>query len=86
MNHESQLAAELRAVRPKPVKIFVRRYRDCGQVTAYCVWSDMSRTEAPAQRGDNCPCCPTDFTFGAHMHALFARAKREGLHMERETW
>lgn len=85
MNHESQLAAELRAVRPKPVKIFVRRYRDCGQVTAYCVWSDMSRTEAPARYVDM-PRYDHRLTFGTHMHALFARAKREGLHMERETW
>lgn len=69
-------------------RIYVRRYRDNGQATAYVDWADGSRTEsslsrlyyAPLGRGEY------TFTFGQHMHALFNRAKREGLHTQFETW
>ena len=66
-------------------RVYVRRYRDNGQLTAYVDWADGSRTEAsPAMFARKRSCYV--FTFGTHMHALFARAKREGLRMERETW
>lgn len=70
-------------------RVYTRHYTDNGQRTAYVDWADGSRTESTTQRfyqrmplGKGVHL----FTFGAHMHALFARAKREGLRMERETW
>ena len=70
---------------PSINRIYVRRYSDTGQITAYVEWSDGSRTEAsPAMFARKR--AHWVFTFGTHMHALFARAKREGLRIERETW
>lgn len=68
-------------------RIYVRRYRDNGQTVAYIDWSDGSRTEGTARPYIH----PKRqhigvFSFGRHMHALFARGKREGLKLERETW
>ena len=65
-------------------RIYVRRYRDNGQVVAYAE-HDKGRTEGSAcyegtRRRGYLP------AFGAHMHALFAAAKRQGLKLERETW
>ena len=68
-------------------RVYVRRYRDTGQVVAYCDWSDGSRTEASAKA--SCDWRKSNawlFDFGEFMHAIFARAKRQGLDMERETW
>ena len=65
-------------------RIYVRRYRDNGQVVAYAE-HHKGRTEGqvaycPHPHGSRTP------SFGTHMHALFAAAKRQGLHLERETW
>lgn len=66
-------------------RIYVRRYRDNGQVTAYAEWVDGSRTESTL--GVRYAGMPSrTLTFGSHMHAIFNRAKREGLKIERETW
>lgn len=67
-------------------RIYVRRYRDNGQVCAYVEWADGSRTEGAAFK--HCRRSPLPYlaSFGPHMHALFARAKREGLTLEKETW
>lgn len=65
-------------------RIYVRRYTDNGQVTAYAE-HNKGRTESTAEyegtrrRG-------YFLAFGAHMHELFAMAKAQGLHLERETW
>ncbi|MDE2020487.1 MAG: hypothetical protein KGJ13_09150 [Patescibacteria group bacterium] len=67
------------------VRIYVRRYRDNGQVAAYCDWDDGTRTEETAvyegdrRRGYR-------LGFGEHMHALLRRANRNGLKLARETW
>lgn len=73
---------------PRTIKrIYVRRYRDNGQVTAYVDWSDGSRTENTADRFRQWrKPSYVAFDFGEHMHALFNRAKREGLHLQLETW
>jgi hypothetical protein len=73
-------------------RIYVRRYRDNGQTVAYVDWSDGSRTEAGIMH----PChhahhsgwarSPKSPSFGGYMHAVFARARREGLKLQRETW
>lgn len=65
-------------------RIYVRRYSDTGQVVAYAE-HNKGRTEGSARyegtrRRGYLP------AFGAHMHALFAAAKRQGLRLERETW
>lgn len=66
-------------------RTYIRRYRDNGQVIAYVDWADGSRTEANHEMFAR-KRAPYIFTFGTHMHALFARAKREGLKLQRETW
>lgn len=66
-------------------RIYTRHYRDNGQLVAYVEWADGARTEGQADRSTN-PRHPTTFSFGTHMHALFNRAKREGLTMQREVW
>lgn len=68
----------------KFTRIYVRRYRDNGEVVAYAE-HDQGRTEGAAhyegtRRRDYLP------AFGQHMHALFAAARRQGLKLERETW
>ena len=70
-------------------RIYVRRYRDNGQITAYVDWIDTAgragRTEAnPAMFARSRR--HWIFTFGTHMHALFERGRREGLRLQRETW
>jgi hypothetical protein len=67
-------------------RIYIRRYRDNGQTMAYCDWADGSRTEATAQHYYEHPSYKFAPRFGVHMHQLFARAKREGLKLQRETW
>jgi hypothetical protein len=66
-------------------RIYVRRYRDNDQTTAYVEWSDGSRTEGSLaysnhHRGPYTP------SFGLHIHELFKAGKRLGLRLERETW
>lgn len=70
-------------------RIYVRRYRDNGQVMAYCEWSDGSRTESTPHRcvlGHHYRSVAIRYTFGEHMHVLFQAGKRNGLRLERETW
>lgn len=66
-------------------RIYVRKYRDNGQVTAYVDWADGARTEGSLAVCD-LPRYRPMFSFGRHMHALFQRAKRDGLRLERECW
>lgn len=66
-------------------RIYVRRYRDNGQTTAYVDWADGSRTEGTLKPFD-CGHGQIVLTFGPHMHALFSHARRQGLHLTRETW
>lgn len=67
-------------------RIYIRRYRGSNTVIAYCEWQDGSRTEAHPAFFFERRLKRWRITFGSHMHALFARAKREGLSMQRETW
>lgn len=57
-------------------KAYIRTYSDNGQTVAYVEWIDdqgkTGRTEGK----------PNSW----HMKALLARAKREGIHVEREHW
>lgn len=66
--------------RPTITRAYVRRYRDNGDTVAYVEWTDGSRTEARLRWFG------LTRRFGDHMHALFQRAKRDGLRLERETW
>jgi hypothetical protein len=66
-------------------RAYVRRYSDSGQITAYIEWSDGSRTEGNLHYHDH-PHRRLIPTFGAHMHALFAAANRQGVRLEREVW
>ena len=71
----------------KITRACIRRYRDSGQVMAYVEWIDsrggIGRTEGRVQQraGDN-----SNQPAGLHMQSLFARAVREGLTVEAETW
>lgn len=57
-------------------KAYVRTYTDNGQTKAYVEWVDhRKQTGRTEGEPDN-----------AHMLALLARAKREGVRVERETW
>jgi len=53
-------------------KAYIRHYSDNGQTTGYVEYGDGSRTEGKPR--------------GVHMTALFARARREGVSVTRETW
>jgi len=61
------------------IRAYTRRYSDTGQCKAYIEWSDGTRTEGEARSYNKVP-------IGAHMQALFDRALRDGLTIERETW
>lgn len=69
----------------KITKAYVRTYSDNGQSKAYVEWVDTNgehgRTEGEAvmQGGRLVP-------ERTHMTALFARARREGVRVRRETW
>ena len=65
-------------------RVYVRRYSDTGQVTAYAE-HNKGRTEGSLHYPDSPHriCVPT---FGTHMHALFAAAKRQGLRLEKDNW
>ncbi len=65
--------------RKQIVRAYTRRYTDSGQCKAYVEWSDGSRTEGEARSYNQMP-------IGPHMTALFERAVRDGLKIERETW
>lgn len=61
---------------------YVRHYTDNGQTKAYVEWLDShgrsGRTEGEADRRTRKP-------IGAHMTALFDRARREGVTVEQQT-
>ena len=60
----------------KITKVYVRTYRDNGQVTAYVEWIDgVGRPGCTEGREDN-----------LHMAALIARGRREGVELVREVW
>lgn len=65
-------------------RIYVRRYRDNGAIVAYAEHDRGCTGGTPHYEGTR----RTGYrpAFGAHMHALFAAAKSQGLTMERETW
>ncbi len=65
--------------RNKITRAYTRRYSDTGHVMAYVEWADGSRTEGKARHYNAVP-------IGPHMQALFDRALRDGLTIERETW
>lgn len=67
------------AARLKIVRAYTRHYSDNRQTKAYVEWSDGSRTEGDAR-------CYNRVPIGLHMQALFDRALRDGLKIERETW
>lgn len=68
---------------------YIRHYRDNGQRVAYAEWIDgrgkIGRTEGNV---GPCPCCGRGkaSNLGAHMQALFDRAKREGITVENQSW
>lgn len=75
-------------------RFYIRHYRDNGSTVAYCEWIDSkgqrSRTEGQprgiAGAGGPGTICAFGYHFGAHMSALAARADREGISIETETW
>jgi hypothetical protein len=56
--------------------VYLRTYSDTGQKVLYVEWSDGSRTSCEAERA----------TKSTHMQALLARAQREGIILETESW
>lgn len=73
---------------PFIIKAFIRRYRDNGLTKACVEWSDGSRTESrPLKHKNSCFLLrPSSLDLGAHMDALFARARREGVTIGVERW
>ena len=73
----------------KFTRIYVRRYSDNGQTTAYAEWIDnrgqRGRAEGNAEYARRTHYAATP-AFCGHMHSLFAAAKRQGLRLSRETW
>lgn len=68
-------------------RAYVRHYSDNRQTKAYVEWSDGSRTEGDAHiMGDKPGGNGWLLTTGTHMAALLARAERDGLAIERQTW
>jgi hypothetical protein len=73
----------------KITKAYIRHYIDNGQTTAYVDWFDNKgkpgRTEGPALwlRDDLDARHAPD---SEHMRALFARAERDGVKIERQVW
>lgn len=68
---------------------YVRHYSDNGQTKAYVEWIDnKGKTGRTEGEYGPCACCgsPRVNNLGQHMNALFERAKREGVTIERETW
>ena len=66
---------------------YIRHYHDNGQTTAYVEWIDgrgkLGRTEGRicSRTGDK-----SNQPAGPHLQALFARAEREGVTIELQTW
>lgn len=60
----------------KITKAYIRHYTDNGQTTAYVEWRDA---KGKAGRTEGKP-------RNTHMQALFARARREGVPVRKETW
>jgi hypothetical protein len=60
----------------KITKVYIRKYSDSGQITAYVEWVDnkgiSGRTEGKVD--------------GIHMQELFKRARRELVPIEKEVW
>lgn len=81
----------------KITRAYVRHYSDNGQTKAYVGWLD-DKGKSGRTEGDvgPCPCCGAErvasfaggrkIQLGSHMAALFARAEREGVAIEQETW
>lgn len=65
----------------KLTKVYTRLYSDTHQLKAYVEWSDGSRTE-----GDAYAWAGKRHPKDSHMTALFARAERDGLEVQHETW
>jgi hypothetical protein len=70
---------------PKIKAVSVTRYRDNGQTVACVEWADGTTTQGNLKRVDAGPRKGVALTFGSHLHALFARAKREGLRTRLKT-
>lgn len=64
-------------------RAYVRTYSDNGQKVAYVEWVD--RKGQTGRTEQTLPHCEHR-QLGTHMTALFDRAKREGLTVERERW
>jgi len=60
----------------KITKAYIRSYSDNGQVVGYVEWVDRYGKEGRTEGDPNNP----------HIKALFARAEREGVTVERQRW
>jgi hypothetical protein len=63
-------------------KTYVRLYTDSGQCTAYVEWIDHNGKAGRTEGESDTAWGPK----GAHMSALFARAKLEGITPSWERW
>lgn len=59
----------------------IRHYADNGQTRAYVEWTDVRGYQGRTE-GDSFALWPR----GYHLGALFARARREGVQIEMESW
>lgn len=59
-------------------RAYTVHYTDNRQTKAYVEWANGARTEGEASRQRE--------PVGTHMRSLFARAEREGLTVEHQTW
>ena len=68
----------------KITRAYVRRYTDTGQAMAIVEWRDDHGKQGVTE-GDYgpCRCCGAKPKDGSHMAALFDRARREGITIER---
>lgn len=70
----------------KITKAYIRTYSDSGQHKSYVEWIDTDgtpgRTEGDAMR----LAMGRTWYVGGHMKELFARAEREGITLEQQTW
>lgn len=64
-------------------KAYVRTYSDNGQSVAYVEWIDGRGKTGRTEQG--MPHCE-HAQLSAHMQALFNRAEREGVRIQREQW
>ena len=63
---------------------YVRYYRDSGQTTAYVEWIDGNRDAGRTEGA--CRSRTNPEPRSGHMAALFERARRDGLTIERQVW